>query len=194
MLSKEEKKVEIIKLIQEGIHYNIISKKYKCAISTISAYCKEAGIQNKNHRKPVDESLIEEIKKLYLEHKSTIKVAKIVGLSKNTIRKYVEIIKYEKLTDDEKKKYFVKKVINWRIKVKLKLLEYKGNKCEICNYDKCKAALEFHHKDPKEKDFNIGGKTYSFEVLKKEVDKCLLVCSNCHREIHDNLRISTNDI
>jgi predicted HNH restriction endonuclease len=35
-----------------------------------------------------------------------------------------------------------------------------------------------------EKDFSISGKTLSFEKMKKEVDKCILVCSNCHSEIH----------
>ena len=69
------------------------------------------------------------------------------------------------------------------------LVEYKGGKCEICGYNKCISALEFHHKDPQEKDFAIGAKGYtrSIEKNKKEVDKCILVCANCHREIHSNL-------
>jgi len=69
--------------------------------------------------------------------------------------------------------------------LKEKLVKYKGGKCEICGYDKCIAALDFHHMDPNKKDFNIGGSgVISFEKCKKEVDKCILVCSNCHREIH----------
>ena len=48
-------------------------------------------------------------------------------------------------------------------------------------------ALEFHHKDPNEKDFTISGKSWSFERLKNEVDKCILVCSNCHCEIHEKI-------
>ena len=76
-------------------------------------------------------------------------------------------------------------VNNSRKRLKKKLVEYKGGKCEICGYDKCIAALEFHHLNPKEKEFNIGCKhVLSFEKCKKEVDKCMLVCSNCHREIH----------
>lgn len=47
--------------------------------------------------------------------------------------------------------------------------------------------LEFHHKDPMKKEFTISGKSYSFERLKREVDKCILVCSNCHAEIHENI-------
>jgi hypothetical protein len=72
-----------------------------------------------------------------------------------------------------------------RKKSKEDLVEYKGGKCEICGYKKCIAALEFHHKDSKKKDFSLSsGFTYGFERAKKEVDKCILVCSNCHRELH----------
>ena len=76
---------------------------------------------------------------------------------------------------------------NKRLKLKNELVKYKGGKCEICGYDKCISALEFHHLDPSEKKFgiskNISG--HSLEECKKEVDKCILVCANCHREIHD---------
>ena len=76
-----------------------------------------------------------------------------------------------------------------REKTKELLVEYKGGKCEICGYDKCVEALECHHINPDEKDFGIGQKGYtrSFERNKAEVDKCILVCANCHREIHNGL-------
>lgn len=77
---------------------------------------------------------------------------------------------------------------NSRQKLKEKLVNYKGGKCEICGYDKCIAALDFHHLNPEEKEFGItNGKVIPFELAKKEADKCILVCSNCHREIHYNL-------
>lgn len=73
-----------------------------------------------------------------------------------------------------------------RKKLKLKAVEYKGSCCSICNYDKCIDALEFHHLDPSKKDFGISkhGYTRSWEKVKNELDKCILVCSNCHKEIH----------
>ena len=75
--------------------------------------------------------------------------------------------------------------------VKIKLLKLKGGKCEICGYDKCTAALEFHHKDPNEKEISISiGTNFSekdIENLICELEKCILVCSNCHREIHSNM-------
>lgn len=65
-------------------------------------------------------------------------------------------------------------------------LEYKGNKCEICGYNKCEEALEFHHLNPNEKDFCISDRDIKLNWLKikEELDKCQLVCANCHREIH----------
>lgn len=68
------------------------------------------------------------------------------------------------------------------------MILYKGKKCEICGYDKCEGALEFHHLNPLEKDFQIGdidlSNNLNIDDLKKEVDKCQLLCANCHREQH----------
>ena len=72
-----------------------------------------------------------------------------------------------------------------RDRIKLMAVEYKGGKCMKCGYDKYVGALEFHHVNG-EKDFGIAAKGYtrSWEKVKEELDKCILVCSNCHREIH----------
>jgi hypothetical protein len=75
----------------------------------------------------------------------------------------------------------------WRVRTKLRLIEYKGGKCVCCGYNKCARALQFHHRDPSKKDFQISGTSRSYERLIQEVDKCELVCSNCHNEIHDEL-------
>lgn len=76
-------------------------------------------------------------------------------------------------------------VNNRRRNQKILSVNYKGGKCEICGYNKCIEALEFHHKDPSKKDMNISntGTVFSDKV-KAELDKCILVCSNCHRELH----------
>ena len=74
---------------------------------------------------------------------------------------------------------------NDKRKDKRDAIEYKGGKCEHCGYDRCDAAMEFHHTNPKEKDFQISntGKRFGYAV-KKELDKCLLLCGNCHRKEH----------
>lgn len=68
-------------------------------------------------------------------------------------------------------------------------IEYKGGACQICNYSKCHGALEFHHLDKQTKKFGIGDKGYtrSWEKVKAEIDQCVLVCANCHREIESGL-------
>lgn len=76
-----------------------------------------------------------------------------------------------------------------RDKVKIMAIEYKGGACEKCGYNKCIGALEFHHLDPTQKDFSIGSKGYTraWEKVQVELDKCIMVCANCHREIHEEL-------
>ena len=73
---------------------------------------------------------------------------------------------------------------------KEKAIAIKGGKCEKCGYCASNSALEFHHKNPKEKDPNYRlFKNRNFNIYKKEIEKCILVCANCHREIHDQLRL-----
>jgi hypothetical protein len=68
---------------------------------------------------------------------------------------------------------------------KKKAVEYKGSKCLICGYSKCLASLEFHHRSPDEKDPRwTKMRNWPLYKIKTELDKCDLVCSNCHREIH----------
>lgn len=76
-----------------------------------------------------------------------------------------------------------------RKEVKKELVEYKGGKCSRCGYAKSLNALEFHHEND-DKEFSLGtvNKGYfSMLRLKREVDKCILLCANCHREEHDQL-------
>ncbi|MCC6639414.1 hypothetical protein IT409_02550 [Candidatus Falkowbacteria bacterium] len=82
--------------------------------------------------------------------------------------------------------YLIKAVTKRRKKIKLLSLEYKGNKCQICGYEKCPQALDFHHLNSNEKLFSIGAKGYTrkWESVQKELDKCILLCANCHREVH----------
>jgi hypothetical protein len=72
----------------------------------------------------------------------------------------------------------------YRRKIKQQAVDYKGGKCQECGYDSCIASLDFHHVNPFEKDFEIGSNKGSFEKLKLELDKCILLCRNCHGERH----------
>lgn len=64
------------------------------------------------------------------------------------------------------------------------LVAESGGKCQRCGYDKYIGALDFHHKDEKTFGISRRGLTRSLTRLREEIKKCILVCANCHREIH----------
>jgi hypothetical protein len=75
-----------------------------------------------------------------------------------------------------------------RVKEQRKLgVEYKGGKCVLCGYENCIAGLDFHHLDPSQKEMEFKSAWINLKRLFKELDKCILVCSTCHREIHYGL-------
>lgn len=92
------------------------------------------------------------------------------------------------------KKCTTLQVTERQVRLKQQLVEYKGGKCERCGYCTCNAALEFHHNDPSEKDFSLSQvKLTTFnEKIKNELDKCTMLCANCHREVHQELGLSSN--
>lgn len=75
---------------------------------------------------------------------------------------------------------------SYRIRTKLKLIEYKGGKCERCGYDKpIHSAYAFHHREPDSKDFTVSNWQHcNYKRLLDEVDKCDMLCMNCHAEVH----------
>lgn len=72
--------------------------------------------------------------------------------------------------------------------------ELKSKPCARCKGTFPPAAMDFHHLDPETKEMNIGARyaNLSMESLQKEIDKCILVCANCHRIIHQELRDKEN--
>ena len=68
-----------------------------------------------------------------------------------------------------------------------KIKEARGGKCIRCGYDRCFKALEFHHIDPSKKDFTISNDHFKLLEAIEETKKCVLICSNCHKELHDNI-------
>lgn len=85
------------------------------------------------------------------------------------------------------------KYAKWQSKArkerKQKLIELCGGKCIICGYQRCQKALDFHHKEEGEKTYkgfglSANGMLAKWSTLLEEVKKCVLLCSNCHREVH----------
>ena len=120
---------------------------------------------------------------LFNSGKTYAEISDEYGVPKTTIRQWVK--KNNTASDDN--------ISNNDAEIKAmkkRIVEMMGGQCEICGYNKCLDALEFHHKDPSKKDFQIccTGGCPSFERLLEEAKKCQLLCANCHREEHWRLR------
>jgi len=91
----------------------------------------------------------------------------------------------------DRREYLIKAVQKRRRDLRWKAISYKGGSCQICGYDRCAEALEFHHLDSSYKDFGISSKGYtrSWNKVREELEKCVLLYANCHREVHAGLQL-----
>ena len=180
-------KNEIIKLKKEGKKYDEITKVLNCSKATVSYHCNKNGLGQ-------EIKFTEEIKiKLneYYKNHTTEETSKKFNCSMSAVVKYTDN-KNIPYTKEEKAIANYNSVKNFRQRTKVKAIEYKGGKCSKCGYNKSNWALEFHHLDPNEKDFGIAQyKVLNWKKIKIELDKCILVCSNCHKEIHEEEYINS---
>ena len=159
----------------------------------------------------------EKLSALIEENKSFREIARIQGVSLSTIRHWARkhglkskvysrdfLCKGCGKTDPEQfvkmsnnrrhkstcKRCHCKKAVERFRRNKRLAVEYKGGKCQACGYDRCFAALVFHHSNPKEKDPDFNKmRHWNFEKTKKELDKCELLCANCHAEAHNGAMV-----
>jgi len=111
----------------------------------------------------------------------------------------IECTKQRKNNDINKhnieRKKIQKNVAIKRRLIKQKLVEYLGGYCQFCGYNKNISSLEFHHKNPNIKEIEISNiirkdmKNFKIDNIKEELDKCILLCANCHQELHSDLEI-----
>ena len=103
------------------------------------------------------------------------------------------IMSKRKLTK-ERRIYLRWQVSERRRAVKQKAVAYKGGKCEKCGYSKSIRSLVFHHLNPDEKDFGIASSNSTkWDIVKSELDKCIMLCANCHGEVHDEIDKVNNE-
>jgi predicted HNH restriction endonuclease len=95
---------------------------------------------------------------------------------------------YKLMTEEEKSAFNQYCTQRWRQR-KLDAVKYKGGKCEKCGYDKYPDVLEFHHHDPTQKEAAWNKmRLWNWKKVMAELDKCSILCANCHREVHVELR------
>ena len=81
-----------------------------------------------------------------------------------------------------------------RQELKIKYIEYLGGKCSRCGYDCSLRALTFHHRIRHDKERDLSQMLdWSWERVKAELDKCELVCFNCHMEMEDEFERRKNE-
>ena len=87
---------------------------------------------------------------------------------------------------DRKKRRHIDFILSYRRQLAESLKPLLGGRCQRCGYSDCDQALDFHHIDPNEKESNIGRllKSKGKQAVLREIDKCCLLCANCHRELH----------
>ncbi|MGI5826808.1 MAG: hypothetical protein ACOX50_05360 [Patescibacteria group bacterium] len=95
----------------------------------------------------------------------------------------------------DRARYNIEAVTRRRKQLKEMAIRLKGGRCQICGYNRHVGALEFHHLEEGSKEFGLStrGLTRSWEKIRAEVEKCILVCANCHREIHGGLVVDLGE-
>jgi DNA-binding CsgD family transcriptional regulator len=182
MKMSQSLKEQILNLRKLGKTYKEIGEKLNCKKEIISYHCRMNDLGG-NGKEILNEDVIIELNRFYENHTAEECAIKF-NISKSSVIRYVDN-KRIKLTDEERRIKNYERVKNYRQKLKERAIEYKGGCCEKCGYNKCKWVFEFHHLKPSEKDFNLSSYTnLSWVKTKNELDKCIMVCANCHREIH----------
>lgn len=103
-------------------------------------------------------------------------VADALNISLARVAYYCESMDHYRTRKNKERKAFL-----------LKLKEKHGMKCAKCGYDKNKSVLSFHHTDPSNKEHEVSDlvRNSRFALAEKEAAKCILLCCNCHMELHN---------
>lgn len=159
------------KLVNEGLSQYAIASKLKCSQTNVRHWLKKYGLRT-----------------LRVEGTESPRVCKECGEQNQQ--------KFYRSTGHICRACFNKDCLKRQQESKILAVQYMGGKCQNPNcpvpggYKRYPGALEFHHTNPKNKDPKIRFRCLrqSFDKLKKELDKCILLCAICHREEHARIR------
>jgi len=162
----------LMSLLEQGLSGNQIGKQLGYTGTGIRWYMKKWGLSS-NHLSIKDKTCIRTD-----THKQCPKCTEIKELKEFNVRPNGNITSYCSKCNNDNRYSIIKQH-------KITLLNELGNRCSKCGYNKNTSALEFHHTEPEHKDFHISrANTTNLNKLRKEIDKCILLCANCHREEH----------
>jgi len=153
------------RIVVDGVIRNISARKY-CVT------CSPFGLHN---TKQLDQSINEDEHTKTCARCNKLLDKKFFYLSGGTKKRYSSYCK----------NCITEVSVNKRRVLKQKYVDLKGGKCSICGYNKSIKALDFHHLDPNIKEFEVSRlRGVTNKLIHQELEKCVLVCANCHREIH----------
>jgi DNA-binding CsgD family transcriptional regulator len=183
-MSKSKYKEDIVELREKGFSYDRIKWALGCSKGTISYHCNKEGVEDIGLNDELSDRQIECIKETYPNHTKR-ETAEICDVSESSVQRYGDS-KAKTLTEEEKREKQRARKEMLRQKQKSKAYDYLGGECDKCGYDQCSDALDFHHVHGSDKDLLLSSAfgRYPWEVIKEELDKCELLCANCHREAH----------
>lgn len=177
-------KDQILLLRRQGCTYREIEKQVGCSRANISYHCKKVGLAGPLVPQK-DPQIIQKVKDLRQEGVLVKDIAHMIGLSHGTV------VRYSERKNSERPDGFVPQthyeaVRSYRQRMKAKGVMYLGGKCSECGYSKSVWSLHFHHKNPAEKSFTISRyQNLCWERVRQELEKCRLLCANCHGEKHE---------
>ena len=162
-------KYKLTEMLESGMSMNDIAKKEKKGLTTIRYWCNKFDVKS-NHASFKNSSLNLTLYKC--ESCGETDSSKFNGHKKSKCKKCQNSKTYPKVKE-------------WRKNTKLKLVEGFGSICSCCGLIDSPLVYDFHHLDPQSKDPKFNRiKFKSWDKIQKELDGCILVCSNCHRIIH----------
>lgn len=155
-------KEELLICIEDGMSLNKIADKYNVCQSTVRYWLNKFSLKTKN--------------KSFIQSKQLFYKCKCGETDPN----YFYGNKKQICSKCQNKYNTLKARQN-----KIQGVEYLGGKCKKCGFDKYMSALDFHHINELEKDIKFkSSRQWSWNKLRQELDKCILLCSNCHRGVH----------
>lgn len=183
-------------LIEKNYSYTDIAKEFNMAITTVKRTLKLAGLKTKYNPFARVNLNINDVTQLVNENCSTYDIAKKLNTSQTNVRYWLKKwklktkSKYSGYKDPALRKLASNNYGSQKkrgLDRKIMFINQLGGKCSICGYNKNYGALTFHHLNPNEKEITLDMRRMSnnsMEKLQEEVNKCQLLCHNCHMELH----------
>jgi transposase len=159
-------KDEMEQLIAAGLSLREIARRLDRSLATVRHWMQRYGLEAPPHRHEAPEGRPHEANLRCAHHGETIFV--LEGRGSYRCRQCR-----------------LERVARRRRAIKRVLVEEAGGRCQLCGYDRCQEALQFHHLDPSQKSFHLGqgGLSRSLARCRSEAQKCALLCATCHAEV-----------